>query len=54
LGRIVGSVVLGQLFDRAGWTACVAGFGATLAAAVLLAVRLTLASRPGQVSQHTD
>jgi sugar phosphate permease len=54
LGGIVRSVVLGQLFDRAGWTACVAGIGAALAAAVLLAARLTLASRPGQVSHHTD
>jgi predicted MFS family arabinose efflux permease len=40
LGGIVGSLVLGQLFDRFGWTACVAGIGAALAAAALLAERL--------------
>ena len=28
LGGLVGSAVLGQLFDRFGWTACVAGIGA--------------------------
>ena len=37
LGGLVGSAVLGQLFDRLGWTACVAGVGAAL----LLAARLT-------------
>ncbi len=40
LGGIVGSAVLGQLFDRFGWAACVAGIGVALAAAALLAVRL--------------
>jgi len=44
-GGIVGSVVLGQLFDRAGWIACVAGIGAALAVAALLAARLILAPR---------
>lgn len=39
-GGIVGSVVLGQLFDRIGWTACVAGIGGALALAALFAVRL--------------
>jgi MFS family permease len=39
-GGIVGSAVLGQLFDRVGWTACVAGIGSALAAASLLAVSL--------------
>jgi len=39
-GGIVGSAVLGQLFDRLGWTACVAGIGLALALASLLAVRL--------------
>jgi MFS family permease len=40
LGGIVGSAVLGQLFDRLGWAACVAGIGAALAAAALLAADL--------------
>jgi MFS transporter, YNFM family, putative membrane transport protein len=39
-GGIVGSAVLGQLFDRVGWTACVAGIGFALAVASLLAVHL--------------
>ena len=42
LGGIVGSIVLGQLFDRFGWTACVCGIAAALALAALLALRLTL------------
>jgi MFS transporter, YNFM family, putative membrane transport protein len=46
LGGLVGSAVLGQLFDRFGWTACVAGVGASLAIAALLTVRLTLEARP--------
>jgi predicted MFS family arabinose efflux permease len=39
-GGIVGSAVLGQLFDRLGWTACVAGIGLALVLAALLAMRL--------------
>ncbi|MFO1112176.1 MAG: MFS transporter [Bradyrhizobium sp.] len=42
LGGLVGSAVLGQLFDRFGWTACVAGVGAALAAAAVLTARLVL------------
>ena len=42
LGGLVGSAVLGQLFDRFGWTACVAGIGASLAIAALLTTRLAL------------
>jgi MFS transporter, YNFM family, putative membrane transport protein len=42
LGGIVGSIVLGQLFDRFGWAACVAGIGAALALAALLAFRLKM------------
>jgi MFS transporter, YNFM family, putative membrane transport protein len=45
LGGIVGSVVLGQLFDRFGWSACVAGIAAALALAALLALRLKLPAR---------
>ena len=41
-GGLVGSAVLGQLFDRFGWTACVAGIGATLLLAGVLATRLRL------------
>jgi predicted MFS family arabinose efflux permease len=41
LGGLAGSAVLGQLFDRFGWAACVAGVGASLAVAALLATNLT-------------
>ncbi len=36
-----GGVVLGALFDRFGWPACVAGIGGALAVACVLAVGLT-------------
>jgi YNFM family putative membrane transporter len=42
LGGLVGSAVLGQLFDRFGWIACVAGVAASLAIAALLTSRLVL------------
>jgi MFS transporter, YNFM family, putative membrane transport protein len=42
-GGLVGSAVLGQLFDHLGWTACVAGVGASLAVAAILTRRLILA-----------
>jgi predicted MFS family arabinose efflux permease len=42
LGGLVGSAVLGQMFDHFGWIACVAGVAASLALAGLLATRLTL------------
>jgi MFS transporter, YNFM family, putative membrane transport protein len=42
LGGLVGSAVLGQLFDRFGWIACVVGVGASLAMAALLTARLTI------------
>jgi MFS transporter, YNFM family, putative membrane transport protein len=45
LGGLVGSAVLGQLFDRFGWSACIAGVGASLAIAALLTVGLTLKPR---------
>jgi predicted MFS family arabinose efflux permease len=38
LGGLAGSVVLGELFDRAGWPACVAGIAVALAAACALVV----------------
>ncbi len=40
LGGLVGSAVLGQVYDRFGWAACVAGIGAALAAAALFALFL--------------
>jgi MFS transporter, YNFM family, putative membrane transport protein len=42
LGGLVGSAVLGQLFDRFDWAACVAGVGAALAVAGILTTRLVL------------
>jgi MFS transporter, YNFM family, putative membrane transport protein len=40
LGGLAGSAVLGQVFDRFGWTACVIGIGASLLLASALTVRL--------------
>jgi predicted MFS family arabinose efflux permease len=45
-GGMVGTAVLGQLFDRIGWAACVAGIGAALALAALFAFRLRLPAEP--------
>jgi predicted MFS family arabinose efflux permease len=42
LGGLAGSAVLGQLFDRFGWTACVAGIGLSLVFAAALAARLKM------------
>ncbi|MCC6212755.1 MAG: MFS transporter [Burkholderiales bacterium] len=42
-GGLAGSAVLGQLFDRLGWAACVAGIAAALALAAILGSRLTVA-----------
>jgi len=42
-GGLVGSAVLGQLFDHFGWLACVAGVGAALALASTLVAKLKLA-----------
>jgi predicted MFS family arabinose efflux permease len=41
-GGLAGSAVLGQLFDRIGWTACVAGIGSALALAGLLTRHMQL------------
>lgn len=43
-GGLLGSAVLGQLFDRFGWAACVAGVGLSLMIAAALAFRLKLPS----------
>jgi predicted MFS family arabinose efflux permease len=45
-GGMVGTAVLGQIFDRAGWPACVAGIGLALAVAAILARSLQLGERP--------
>jgi predicted MFS family arabinose efflux permease len=42
LGGLVGSAVLGQVYDRLGWPACVAGIGLSLLLAAVLAFRLRL------------
>jgi YNFM family putative membrane transporter len=42
LGGLAGSAVLGQVFDRLGWAACVTGIGLALAVAGLLAIRLKM------------
>ncbi len=39
-GGLVGSFVLGQVYDGAGWTACVAVLATVTAAAAVLAVAL--------------
>ena len=44
-GGLVGSAVLGQVFDRLGWAACVIGIGLSLAAAALLTLRLRMPRR---------
>jgi len=47
LGGLAGSAVLGQVFDRLGWMACVIGIGAALALGALLATRLVIAANNG-------
>jgi YNFM family putative membrane transporter len=49
-GGLVGSAVLGQLFDRFGWTSCVVGIGIALTSGALLTGRLTL--QPGKKFEH--
>ncbi len=44
LGGLAGSAVLGQVFDRLGWMACVIGIGVALALGALLATRLVIAA----------
>jgi MFS transporter, YNFM family, putative membrane transport protein len=41
-GGMVGSAVLGQLFDRLDWAACVVGVGTALAIAAWLTIQLKL------------
>jgi YNFM family putative membrane transporter len=49
-GGLVGSAVLGQIFDHFGWAACVAGIGLSLIVAAVLAVRLKMPAVPAMVS----
>ncbi len=42
-GGLVGTAILGQIFDRIGWAACVAGIALSLAGAAVLALRLKTA-----------
>jgi predicted MFS family arabinose efflux permease len=46
-GGLVGTAVLGQVFDRFGWAACVSGIGVALIVAALLACRLKISPDPG-------
>jgi MFS transporter, YNFM family, putative membrane transport protein len=41
-GGLVGTVILGQIFDRIGWPACVTGIGLSLGIAALLTFRLEI------------
>ena len=49
-GGLVGSAILGSVFDRYGWAACVTGVGAALGAAGLLTLRLKAADGPARVT----
>jgi predicted MFS family arabinose efflux permease len=40
VGGLIGSALLGQLFDHVGWPATVAGIGSSLIIAAILAIRL--------------
>jgi hypothetical protein len=48
-GGLVGTAILGQVFDRLGWPACVTGIGLALAAAALLAQGLKTPTEQAQV-----
>jgi MFS transporter, YNFM family, putative membrane transport protein len=41
-GGLVGTAILGQIFDRVGWPACVGGIGISLGVAALLAIHLKM------------
>jgi predicted MFS family arabinose efflux permease len=42
-GGLIGSAVLGQAFDRLGWTTCVAGIGVALSIGIAMTRRLVIA-----------
>jgi predicted MFS family arabinose efflux permease len=50
-GGLAGSVILGQLFDRIGWVACVAGIACALLAAAAFGCRLR--THPAKLSPIT-
>jgi MFS family permease len=57
LGGLFGAAVLGQLYDRLGWSACVAGIGVALAGAAWLSTRLQMpapAMRPAHAAQEAS
>ena len=54
LGGLVGSAVLGQIFDRLGWTATVIGIGLALALGGLLAIRLEIRPATGSAPAHAS
>jgi predicted MFS family arabinose efflux permease len=53
-GGLVGSAVLGQLFDHFGWPACVAGVAVTLAVASTLVLRLRFANDKDRQDNHNS
>jgi predicted MFS family arabinose efflux permease len=50
MGGLVGSAVLGQLYDSLGWPTCVAGIATALALAALLATQLTTRPQSHELS----
>jgi predicted MFS family arabinose efflux permease len=42
VGGLIGSAILGQVFDRFGWPSCVAGVGIALILAAVFALRLKM------------
>jgi predicted MFS family arabinose efflux permease len=54
LGGLVGSAVLGQVFDHLGWGACVTVIGISLLVAAVLAVRLRTAPGSGERATGND
>lgn len=53
-GGLVGSAVLGQVFDRLGWAACVAGIAVALVVGAALALRLRLPAGADAPAIRTD
>jgi YNFM family putative membrane transporter len=45
-GGLVGTAILGQVFDRIGWPACVAGIALSLGVAAVLALLLRTTNHP--------
>jgi MFS transporter, YNFM family, putative membrane transport protein len=51
-GGLIGSAVLGLIFDMFGWTACVGGIALSLLAAALLAVSLRTPMQPETMTRE--